>query len=98
MLGEPIAILDRRLGHKANRAIVQVLVQWFNMSPSEATWDEYEALMSQFPHLILEEKDYLISVQGGGRGAMSGRSLCTNWGSRVKLGVTSKLKLFVSNC
>ncbi|XP_019234655.1 PREDICTED: uncharacterized protein LOC109215091 [Nicotiana attenuata] len=49
MLAEPIAILDRKMVKKGNRASTQVLVQWANLSPEEATWEEY-SLKSQFPN------------------------------------------------
>ncbi|XP_019153545.1 PREDICTED: uncharacterized protein LOC109150023 [Ipomoea nil] len=49
-LTEPVAILGRRILKKNNAALVEVLVQWANLSPEEATWEEYHHLMSQFPN------------------------------------------------
>lgn len=47
---EPLSILDRRMVKKGNRAATQVLVQWTNLSPEEATWEDYSFLKSQFPN------------------------------------------------
>ncbi|XP_075074483.1 uncharacterized protein LOC142162076 [Nicotiana tabacum] len=49
ILVEPVAILDRRMVKKKNKAAVKVLVQWANLSPEEATWEDYNFLCSQFP-------------------------------------------------
>lgn len=49
-LTEPIAILDRRTLKRNNAPLVEVLVQWANLSGDEATWEEYHHLMSQFPN------------------------------------------------
>ncbi|XP_019173537.1 PREDICTED: uncharacterized protein LOC109169119 [Ipomoea nil] len=48
-LTEHVAILGRRILKRNNAALVEVLVQWANLSPEEATWEEYHHLMSQFP-------------------------------------------------
>ena len=45
-LVELIAILERRVVNKQNRAVPQVLVQWFKMTPEEATWEDYEPFNS----------------------------------------------------
>lgn len=49
LLTEPIAILKRRMVKKNNAVSVEVLVQWANLSPEEATWEEYTHLKAQFP-------------------------------------------------
>lgn len=46
---EPLQILDRRLVKRNNRAITQVLVEWSNSVPEDATWEDYQALKQQFP-------------------------------------------------
>lgn len=46
---EPVAILEHRMVKKGNRAAAKVLVQWANLSPEEATWEDYNFLKSQFP-------------------------------------------------
>ena len=48
-LVEPVAILDRRMVKKNNQANVQLLVQWFNMPASKATWEDYDSFMQKFP-------------------------------------------------
>lgn len=37
ILAEPVAILDRKMVKKGNKVVVQVLVQWANLSREEAT-------------------------------------------------------------
>lgn len=39
LLLEPIAILDRRITKRGNHAATQVLVQWSNSFPEDATWE-----------------------------------------------------------
>lgn len=45
-----MAILERRMMKKENKAATQVLVQWANLSPDEATWEDWEFVKSQFPN------------------------------------------------
>ena len=45
----PQAILDRRMIKRGNSAVTQVLVHWVNMSPAEATWEDWTVLKGQFP-------------------------------------------------
>ncbi|XP_075076527.1 uncharacterized protein LOC142163167 [Nicotiana tabacum] len=49
VLTEPVAIVDRRIVKKGNKAATQVLVQWANLSKDEATWEDYTFLTSEFP-------------------------------------------------
>ncbi|XP_070049794.1 uncharacterized protein [Nicotiana tomentosiformis] len=46
---KPIAILQRQMVKKNNITIVKVLVQWFNLSPEDATWEDYQFLKDTFP-------------------------------------------------
>ncbi|XP_070008862.1 uncharacterized protein LOC142162250 [Nicotiana tabacum] len=46
---EPIAVLDRRMVKNGNKASTQILVQWVNLLPEEATWEDYNFIVSQFP-------------------------------------------------
>ncbi len=48
LLAQPERILGRRLVPKGNRAVTQVLVTWSNMSPDEATWEDYWKLRKRF--------------------------------------------------
>ena len=50
MLAEPIAVLDRRLVKRGRVAATQVLVQWSNSFPEDATWEYLQDLRLQFPH------------------------------------------------
>lgn len=45
----PVAILDRQLVKRFNRAGVKVLVQWSDSIPEEATWEFYDVLQAQYP-------------------------------------------------
>nr|GEX03834.1 retrotransposon protein, putative, unclassified [Tanacetum cinerariifolium] len=58
ILGEPVAILERRLAKKGNFATVFVLVQWSNGSKEDATWEPIEDLQKRFPdfNVNLEDK------------------------------------------
>ncbi|GMI89932.1 hypothetical protein HRI_002662500 [Hibiscus trionum] len=47
---EPLKILDRRIGKKSSRAITEVLVEWTNSSPEDATWESLHPLQIQFPN------------------------------------------------
>ncbi|KAM7497180.1 hypothetical protein LguiA_021594 [Lonicera macranthoides] len=49
-LVEPVAILDRRLVRRGNASAVQVQIQWSNMSPAEATWEDYDRMKELFPN------------------------------------------------
>lgn len=49
ILVEPIAIIKRRL-IKLNS--VKVLVQWSNMSPAEATSEDWSYIRSRFPQFV----------------------------------------------
>ncbi|XP_073109864.1 uncharacterized protein [Elaeis guineensis] len=52
----PIAILNRRVVKRRNAAVVQILVQWNDSSPSEATWEFWEDIKRRFPDFNLEDK------------------------------------------
>lgn len=46
---EPMAILDRRMIKRNNVAVEQVLVQWTNVPPENATWEDTSFIAAQFP-------------------------------------------------
>lgn len=46
---KPLAILQRRVFKKNNTMAVEVLVQWENTLPSEATWEAWPNFNAQFP-------------------------------------------------
>ncbi|KAF7124493.1 hypothetical protein RHSIM_Rhsim12G0205800 [Rhododendron simsii] len=47
---EPVAVLERKMVKRNNRAVVQWLVQWSRSFPEDATWIDYEELVSKFPN------------------------------------------------
>lgn len=52
LLNESVAVLDRRLVKKGNVPSAEVLVQWANTLPSEATWEEWSQLHQRFPQFV----------------------------------------------
>lgn len=50
ILMEPVAVLDRRMVKRGNVAATQVLVQWSNGFPEDATWVYWQDLAKKFPH------------------------------------------------
>lgn len=46
---QPSQILERRLVHKGNNAITQILVTWTGLPASLATWEDYNVLRQRFP-------------------------------------------------
>nr|XP_027101797.1 uncharacterized protein LOC113722757 [Coffea arabica] len=50
LLMEPVAILDRRLVRRGRTAATQVLVQWSNSFPEDATREYWYDLHQQYPH------------------------------------------------
>lgn len=51
----PLAILDRRMVQRGNRAVAQVLIQWSNETVNEATFEFYYDLQRRFPDIALEK-------------------------------------------
>ena len=47
---QPLAVLDRRMKKKGNRAIIEVLIQWQHSNPEDAVWKELYAVQQQFPN------------------------------------------------
>jgi hypothetical protein len=47
---QPEAVLDQRERHLHQRTIKEVLVQWKDTTPTDATW-EPTTILQQFPHL-----------------------------------------------
>jgi len=48
----PIAILDRKLMKKGNRAVATRLIQWSNLYLEDATCKDLEDLQKQFPECV----------------------------------------------
>jgi len=48
-LVKPLQILQRQMVRTGSVAGVKVLVQWSNLPPEEATWEDYADLKAKFP-------------------------------------------------
>ena len=46
---EPLAVLDRRLVKRNNRAVTQVLIHWTNSFLEDATWEYWQDMEQRFP-------------------------------------------------
>ena len=53
---KPRRILERRMVKRGNRAAAQVLIQWENSTPVEATWEFADEIRSRFPTFSFEDK------------------------------------------
>ena len=49
-LVEPVKIVARRVIKRDNKPVPQILVQWSNLPPEQATWEDYEKIHQQFPN------------------------------------------------
>ncbi|KAL5762688.1 hypothetical protein ACOSP7_018952 [Xanthoceras sorbifolium] len=49
ILAQPVAILDRKMVKKDNKAVVQYLIQWSTSSPEDATWEDATMIRRSFP-------------------------------------------------
>ena len=47
---EPIAVLERKMVKRNNRAVTEVLIAWSNSYAEDATWESLFALQQKFPH------------------------------------------------
>ncbi|KAD6795019.1 hypothetical protein E3N88_05915 [Mikania micrantha] len=52
----PATILDSRSRQEGTREVTQWLVQWKDQSREEATWEDKEWVLDQFPNVSLEHK------------------------------------------
>ncbi|PHU24978.1 hypothetical protein BC332_03310 [Capsicum chinense] len=52
ILVRPLAILQRRMVKGNNVVAVKVLIQWENLAPEEATWEDWTFIKAQFPDFI----------------------------------------------
>ena len=50
---EPEAILNQHTRQLRSMAITEVLIQWHDMQPKDATWKPLLQIQQQFPHLKL---------------------------------------------
>ena len=50
---EPEAVLNNRTRQLRSRSVKEVLIQWHEMQPEDATWEPLLQIQRQFPHLKL---------------------------------------------
>ncbi|XP_075084706.1 uncharacterized protein LOC142167962 [Nicotiana tabacum] len=48
LLVKPVAILQRQLVPKWNVVAIKVLIQWSNLPPEDAIWEDYDFIKSKF--------------------------------------------------
>ena len=53
IISDSEAILNKRTCQLRSRSITEVLIQWHNMQPEDATWEPLLYIQQQFPHLKL---------------------------------------------
>lgn len=46
---EVVRILDHRIGKRGNMATIEVLVEWINSFPEDATWETWSKLKVTYP-------------------------------------------------
>ena len=46
---EPVAVLARPIVNCRGRVVIEVLIQWSNCFPEDATWECFYDLKKQFP-------------------------------------------------
>lgn len=49
MLKEPVRIINRRMIKKGNHAEIEVLVEWADTFPKDATWKIWSTFQQQYP-------------------------------------------------
>lgn len=47
---ELVRIVDRRIVKKGNQAVTEVLVEWADSFPEDATWKSLDLFQTKFPH------------------------------------------------
>ncbi|KAE8694183.1 hypothetical protein F3Y22_tig00110788pilonHSYRG00591 [Hibiscus syriacus] len=65
----PATVLNRRVVRRRNQAVNQFLIQWMNMTPAYATWEDAKVLRTQFPDFDPWGQG---SIDGGGIVTMEG--------------------------
>ncbi|PKI77737.1 hypothetical protein CRG98_001861 [Punica granatum] len=53
---QPLAILERKMVKRGNKAAAQLLIHWSQSSSAEATWEFTDEIRMRFPHFNLEDK------------------------------------------
>lgn len=49
IMKEPVAILDRKMVKRGNKAVTEVLIQWSNSFPEDAIWERFQEFQEKFP-------------------------------------------------
>lgn len=47
---KPVVVLDRRVVPRRNEPVAQWLIQWLNLGPEDATWEDTDFIRSTFPN------------------------------------------------
>lgn len=55
---EPIRVLETRKLHLRNREVVQCKVQWDQYSEENATWEDYDEVLQNFPYLFSNHMEF----------------------------------------
>lgn len=58
----PVSILQMQMVRKGNVAAVKVLIQWSNLPPEDATWEDMTLPKLSFLLLVLEDKDVIKAM------------------------------------
>lgn len=56
----PEFLLGRRMVKRNNQAATQLLIQWKDQSPEEATWEDYHTFTQIYPAFDLEDKVFFM--------------------------------------
>lgn len=49
IMKEPVVILDRRMNQRRGKMVTEVLIQWSNSFPEDATWEIFQDMQAKFP-------------------------------------------------
>ena len=49
LIKEPVVIIDRRIGKHNGKAVTEVLIQWKNSFPEDATWESLPQMQLKYP-------------------------------------------------
>lgn len=52
----PASILHARLVKQGPNIVPRVLIQWENMTPAKATWEDFDEMLDNFPTLTLRTR------------------------------------------
>lgn len=62
VLIKPEAVLQHRIILRNGQPIPQILVRWFNLEPTDATWEDEDFISAQFPAFVFKAGQPAIPV------------------------------------